>query len=116
MPSLYPASGHPTLSPQDFVTKWRNVTTNERASAQSHFNDLCRLLGQPTPLDADPQAEHFAVARDCGHKITLFLRALAQMVEASASSSSKRLKSLVVNRCACRVTLFLTSLGTIGVG
>ncbi len=45
------------LSPQEIVARWRNVTTTERAAAQSHFNDLCALLGQPTPLEADPRGE-----------------------------------------------------------
>ena len=52
-----------TLSPQEFVARWRNVTTTERAAAQSHFNDLCALLGQPTPLEADPRGEWYAFER-----------------------------------------------------
>jgi hypothetical protein len=44
----------PTLTPQDFVAKWKPVALTERASSQSHFIDLCALLGQPTPTDADP--------------------------------------------------------------
>ena len=44
----------PTLSPQQFVAKWRHATLKERSAAQSHFNDLCALLGQPTPAEADP--------------------------------------------------------------
>ena len=35
----------------------------ERAAAQSHFNDLCALLGQPTPLEADPRGEWYAFER-----------------------------------------------------
>ncbi len=52
-----------TISPQQFVDKWRKVTTTERASAQSHFNDLCALLGQQTPLEADPAGEVYAFER-----------------------------------------------------
>ncbi len=47
------------LSPRDFVTKWRHVMINESASAQSHFNDLCAVLGQPTPLDLDPHGQFY---------------------------------------------------------
>jgi hypothetical protein len=47
-----------TLS--EFAAKWRGVTTGERASAQSHFLDLCRVLGQPGPTDADPTGEWYA--------------------------------------------------------
>jgi len=36
------------------------VTTTEKASSQSHFIDLCRLLGEPTPHEADPTGEHYA--------------------------------------------------------
>ena len=43
-----------TLSPQQFVAKWRHATLKERSASQSHFNDLCALLGQPTPTEADP--------------------------------------------------------------
>lgn len=49
----------PNLSPQEFVAKWRSVTANESKVAQSHFNELCRLIGQPTPLEADPSGEWF---------------------------------------------------------
>ena len=52
-----------TLSPQAFVAKWQNVTTTERASAQSHFIDLCALLGQQAPLDADPKGEWYTFER-----------------------------------------------------
>lgn len=43
-----------------FVAKWTAVTTGERASAQSHFNDLCHMLGQQTTHEADPRGEWFA--------------------------------------------------------
>ena len=32
----------------------------ERAAAQEHFIDLCRMLGQPTPNDADPTGDWYA--------------------------------------------------------
>ena len=47
------------ITPQQFVAKWRHVTVTERAGSQSHFNDLCDLLGLPKPLDADPTGEWF---------------------------------------------------------
>lgn len=46
-------------SPQAFVSKWKRSKLTERASAQSHFNELCALLGQPTPTDADPMGEWY---------------------------------------------------------
>ena len=49
----------PTLTPQEFVAKWRQTTLKEKASAQEHFIDLCHLIGHPTPADADPLGESF---------------------------------------------------------
>ena len=48
---------HPTLTPAAFAAKWRGATTTEKAGSQSHFIDLCRLLGEPTPHEADPTGE-----------------------------------------------------------
>ena len=36
-----------------FVAKWSSVTVNEKAMAQTHFNELCDLVGVPSPL-SDP--------------------------------------------------------------
>ncbi len=47
-----------TMTGAQFQHKWRNITLTERSASQSHFNDLCHLLGVPTPTDADP-AGHF---------------------------------------------------------
>ncbi len=48
------------LQPNEFIRKWRGAELTERAAAQSHFIDLCRLLGEPTPSDADPRGEWYA--------------------------------------------------------
>ena len=50
----------PTLSPQEFVAKWRKATLKERSAAQEHFIDLCHLIGHPTPAEADPTGQTFA--------------------------------------------------------
>lgn len=42
------------LSAQEFVAWWRQVTLKESSTAQSHFNDLCRLARQTPPVEADP--------------------------------------------------------------
>lgn len=47
-------------SAAEFVAKWRGVTTSERASAQAHFIDLCRMLGEQAPHDADPDGTWYA--------------------------------------------------------
>ena len=48
------------MTPQDFITKWRAAELKERSASQSHFNDLCALLGILDPIAADPVGEWFA--------------------------------------------------------
>ena len=43
----------------EFVKKWRRIELKERSAAQAHFRDLCHVLGQPTPEDADPKGEWY---------------------------------------------------------
>lgn len=43
----------------EFKTKWGRSKAKETASYQEHFTDLCRLLGQKTPIEADPSGEDF---------------------------------------------------------
>ena len=49
-----------TMSAQEFVNKWRNITGTERATSQSHFIDVCALVGHPTPTENDPHGAMFA--------------------------------------------------------
>ncbi len=49
----------PTLTPQEFVSKWSKASLKERSAAQEHFIDLCRLVGHPTPAEADPMGTTF---------------------------------------------------------
>ncbi len=51
------------ISPQEFVSSWGNVELTERASSQPHFIDLCRLLDQPTPTEADPTGDFYTFER-----------------------------------------------------
>lgn len=48
------------MTPQDFIRIWKPVALTERATAQAHFIDLCRLVGHPTPIEDDPIGDHFA--------------------------------------------------------
>lgn len=48
------------MTPEEFIAKWHAVELKERSASQSHFNDLCRLLGLPDPITADPKGEWFA--------------------------------------------------------
>ncbi|MPZ49318.1 MAG: class I SAM-dependent DNA methyltransferase [Dehalococcoidia bacterium] len=47
------------MSPADFVAKWRPVSGKEMSAYMSHFDDLCRLIGHETPIQADPSASFF---------------------------------------------------------
>jgi hypothetical protein len=47
------------MTPSDFVNKWKAVELKERSAAQSHFNDLCGMLDEPEPTDADPTGEWY---------------------------------------------------------
>jgi hypothetical protein len=47
------------VTPHEFVGKWRGNALTERASSQTHFNDLCALLGVLDPKAADPDGEWF---------------------------------------------------------
>jgi hypothetical protein len=49
-----------TMSTTEFVTRWRASTRTERAAAQEHFIDLCRVLGQQTPNEADRKGDFYA--------------------------------------------------------
>jgi len=42
------------MNPDAFIKKWQDAKTKESSAAQEHFIDLCRLLGEPTPNEADP--------------------------------------------------------------
>jgi hypothetical protein len=42
------------MTPAEFKKKWHRYQGKESSAYQEHFSDLCRLLGQPTPAEADP--------------------------------------------------------------
>jgi hypothetical protein len=50
-------------SADDFIRKWRSVELKERSAAQEHFIDLCRVLGEPTPADADRAGDFYCFER-----------------------------------------------------
>jgi type II restriction/modification system DNA methylase subunit YeeA len=47
------------MTPEQFIAKWRASSVKESAGSQEHFIDLCRLLGEPTPVEADPSGETY---------------------------------------------------------
>ncbi len=55
--------GTPRITPQEFVAKWRQSSLKEASASQEHFIDLCRLIGHPTPAEADPEGTWFCFER-----------------------------------------------------
>ena len=51
------------MTPYQFIEKWRASELKERSAAQEHFIDLCRLLDEPTPAEADPTGGHYCFER-----------------------------------------------------
>ena len=54
------------MTPAEFAAKWSGSTRSERAAAQEHFIDLCRMLGVPTPNEADPTGAWYAFEKGAG--------------------------------------------------
>lgn len=48
------------MTPHEFIEKWSKAAVKERSGSQEHFIDLCRLLDEPTPNEADPTGETYA--------------------------------------------------------
>ena len=55
--------GGDAVTPHAFITKWRASALKERSASQEHFIDLCHLLGEPTPAEADPSGETYCFER-----------------------------------------------------
>ena len=43
--------GAPTMTPQEFIQRWRNVGFGERQAAHLWFADLLRVVGHPDPIE-----------------------------------------------------------------
>lgn len=48
-----------TEAAERFVEKWSASELSERAASHEHFIDLCRLIGQPAPAEADPTGKDY---------------------------------------------------------
>lgn len=59
-PAAFPIE---TMTPSAFIDKWRESELKERSGSQEHFIDLCRLLGEPTPAEADPTGRTYCFER-----------------------------------------------------
>ena len=47
------------MTPYEFARKWGRASLRERAGSQEHFIDVCRLVGEATPAEADPSGDFF---------------------------------------------------------
>ncbi len=47
------------MTAAEFKKKWSRYQGKETSGYSEHFNDLCRLLGQQTPAEADPSGSDF---------------------------------------------------------
>lgn len=60
------------MPPHQFIAKWKAADLSERSAYQQHFLDLCDLLGQPKPADADKSGSWYTfekgVTKDGGGK------------------------------------------------
>jgi hypothetical protein len=48
-----------TISANEFIERWRGISLTERAACQSHFIDICALIGHATPVELDPDGLFF---------------------------------------------------------
>ncbi len=51
------------MTPQGFITKWQRANLSEQSAYQQHFLDLCDLLEQPKPAEADPDGAWYTFQR-----------------------------------------------------
>jgi hypothetical protein len=51
------------MTPQQFAKKWKASTLKERSAAHEHFIDLCRVLGEQTPAEADSTGDWYCFER-----------------------------------------------------
>jgi hypothetical protein len=58
-----------TLTVPEFVARWQRSILKERAAAQPHFIDLCEVLGERTPTEADQEGSTYTFEK--GVKKTL---------------------------------------------
>ena len=51
------------MTPQQFIKKWKASSLKERSASQEHFIDLCRMVGEQTPAEADPDGSWYCFER-----------------------------------------------------
>jgi len=56
------------MDPRTFVQRWEASAGRERANYQEHFINLCALLGEKTPGEADPTGDFYTFERGARSK------------------------------------------------
>ena len=51
------------LTPLEFAQKWGTSRLKESSAYAEHFIDLCRMLGVPTPAEADREGTDYTFQR-----------------------------------------------------
>ena len=51
------------MTPAALIARRRASEAEDRSGSQEHFIDLCRLLGEPTPAEADPSGGRYCFER-----------------------------------------------------
>ena len=75
------------MTPHQFIAKWRSVELKERTASQSHFNDLCALLGV-VDHEATPTRAGSAKSESRKHPL------IPSEVEGPNSSEAENLQTL----------------------
>lgn len=71
---------------ESFIARWERIDAAERSVSQTHFIDVCRLIGHPAPYDAQP--EKFRLLQDlfyAPHRLDPNLRSEKVTQEAAAA-------------------------------
>ena len=51
------------MTPEKFIDKWTRSKLKETSGSQEQFIDLCNLLDEPTPAEADSEGEYYCFER-----------------------------------------------------
>ncbi|HWE86574.1 MAG TPA: DNA methyltransferase [Terracidiphilus sp.] len=54
------------LTVAEFVHRWKLFAQTENAGSQSHFNNLCEMLGEKSPAERDSAGENYAFEKYVG--------------------------------------------------
>src|ERR1035438_82240 len=102
------------MTATEFKKKWSRYQGKETSAYQSHFDDLCRLLGEQTPNEADPSGMDFFVSKSAWSKTRNFSSCTKRRTRASRQNAAlptcgKRAASLGNTKVKRKTSTRLTS-------